>query len=321
MNAKMKKLIPAALILLVVGALIMVAALFSMKFDFRRLATKSVETKTYTPEGDFDDILIGTNTAELRFLPSEDGKLKVVCVEEKGREHIVSTLSGKLTIQEVDTREWYEQLGIGAEKTSVTVYLPGKEYGKLNLRTSTGDVDIPDSFRFADVLMSASTADIRFRADVEGSVSIQTSTGSITLSGLRAGSLDLQASTGHITVKETTVEGNVTLRASTGDVELNDLSCAEVKVKTSTGDVDFGFVLASESLRAETTTGRVTFDRSDAPEIYVETDTGDVRGTILTPKIFEADTDTGKVKLPASAPGGRCVLKSDTGSFELALVG
>ena len=72
MNRRLRKLIPAALILLVVGALIMVAAMFSMKFDFRRLGTRRNVTNTYTPAGDFEDILIGIDTAELTFLPSED---------------------------------------------------------------------------------------------------------------------------------------------------------------------------------------------------------------------------------------------------------
>ena len=321
MNRRLRKLIPAALILLVVGALIMVAALFSMKFDFRRLSTRKTVTSTHAPTGDFDDILISVDTADVVFLPSEDGKLKVVCVEEEGCEHIVSTLSGKLSIQAVDTRRWYEKAGVGGEETSVTVYLPKKEYGSLTLRTSTGDVEIPASFRFASVLMSGSTADIHLQADAEGSISIQTSTGSITLTGLQAASLDLQASTGQITVSESVISGAVEARASTGKISFTDLNCAEARVKTSTGDASFDFVLASESIRAETGTGDVRFQRSDALDIFVKTDTGDVTGTLLTTKLFEADTDTGKVKLPVSGPGGRCRLESDTGDFNISLVG
>ena len=321
MNRRLRKLIPAALILLVVGALIMVAALFTMKFDFRRLSTRRTVTNTYTPAGDFDDILIGVDTADVIFLPSEDGKLKVVSVEEEGCQHIVSTLSGKLTIQEVDTREWYEQIGVNSEPTSVTVYLPKKEYGALTLRTSTGDVSVPASFRFASVLITASTADIDIRANVEESISIRTSTGGITLAGLRAGSLDLTATTGHIRVSDSVVEGGVKVETSTGKVGFTDLNCAEAQVKTTTGDVDFTRVLVAESLRTETDTGDVRFDRSDAPEIRVKTNTGDVTGTLLTTKLFEADTDTGRVKLPASGPGGRCRLESDTGDFDISLVG
>ena len=70
MNTTMKRILLAGLALLVVGALIMAAAMFSMKFDFRRLGTRKTVTNTYTPAGDFEDILIGTDTAEITFLPS-----------------------------------------------------------------------------------------------------------------------------------------------------------------------------------------------------------------------------------------------------------
>ena len=321
MNRRLRKLIPAALILLVVGALIMVAAMFSMKFDFRRLGTRRTVTNTYTPAGDFEDILIGIDTAELTFLPSEDGKLKVICVEEEGMQHVVAVSDGTLSIQAVDTQRWYEKIGVGGEKTSVTVYLPKKEYGALTLKTSTGDVTVPAAFRFRSVLMTGSTADIDFRAFTEGSVSIRTSTGDISLDGLQADSLDLTASTGHIRVSASVIAGSVKVQTSTGEVGFTDLNCADARVKTTTGEVDLTRVLASASLRIETDTGDVSFDRSDAPEIRVETDTGDVTGTLLTPKAFEADTHTGRVKLPSSEPGGRCELKSDTGDFEISIAG
>ena len=321
MNRRLRKLIPAALILLVVGALIMVAAMFSMKFDFRRLGTRRTVTNTYTPAGDFEDILIGIDTAELTFLPSEDGKLKVICVEEEGLQHVVAVSDGTLSIQAVDTQRWHEKIGVGGEKTSVTVYLPKKEYGALTLKTSTGDVTVPAAFRFRSVLMTGSTADIDFRAFTEGSVSIRISTGDISLDGLKADSLDLTASTGHIRVSASVIAGSVKVQTSTGEVGFTDLNCADARVKTTTGEVDLTRVLASASLRIETDTGDVSFDRSDAPEIRVETDTGDVTGTLLTPKNFEADTDTGRVKLPRSEPGGRCELKSDTGDFEISIAG
>ena len=321
MNRRLRKLIPAALILLVVGALIMVAAMFSMKFDFRRLGTRRTVTNTYTPAGDFEDILIGIDTAELTFLPSEDGKLKVICVEEEGMQHVVAVSDGTLSIQAVDTQRWHEKIGVGGEKTSVTVYLPKKEYDALTLKTSTGDVTVPAAFRFRSVLMTGSTADIDFRAFTEGNVSIRISTGDISLDGLKADSLDLTASTGHIRVSASVIAGSVKVQTSTGEVGFTDLNCADARVKTTTGEVDLTRVLASASLRIETDTGDVSFDRSDAPEVRVETDTGDVTGTLLTPKAFEADTHTGRVKLPSSEPGGRCELKSDTGDFEISIAG
>ena len=316
-----KRILLVGVALLVVGALIAAAALASMHFDFRRLGTRQTVTNTYAPAGDFRDILLSLNTEKLSFLPSEDGKLRVICVEEEGLQHVVTVSDGVLGIQTVDTRKWYEHIGVNFGETSVTVYLPNKDYGALTLGTDTGDVTLPADFRFESVLMTASTGDIDLRADVEGNVSIRTSTGDISLNGLQADSLDLTASTGHVRVSDCTVEGNVKAQTSTGKVGFTDLRCARAQVTTTTGEADFIRVLASESFRIETDTGDVRFDRSDAPEIRVETDTGDVRGTLLTPKTFDYSTDTGRVKLPGSEPGGRCELKSDTGDFEITIAG
>lgn len=321
MKTTMKRIALAGLALLVLGALISTAALASMKFDFRRLSTRRNVTNTYTPDGDFKDILVSTGTAKVSFLPAEDGKCTVVCVEEEGRQHVVTVAKGALSIQEVDTQKWYDQVGVGFEGTSVTVYLPKKDYASLTLRTDTGDVTVPAAFRFESVLMTASTADIDFRAFTEGAIGIRTSTGNISLSGLQAGALDLTASTGHVRVSDSVVEGSMKVQTSTGKVGFTDLNCAQAQVKTTTGEVDLTRVLVSDSLEIETDTGDVTFDSSDAPEISVETNTGDVTGTLLTPKTFEADTDTGKVKLPRSEPGGRCRLKSDTGDFAIGIAG
>ena len=321
MNAKRNRVLLTGACLLVVGALIALAALASMKFDFRRLGTRQTVTNTYTPTGDFQDILVDIDTEELCFLPAEDGKCRVVCVEEEGMQHVVTVSKGALSIQRVNTRKWYDQIGFGGEKTSVTVYLPKKEYASLTLRTDTGDVTVPAGFRFTSVVMTGSTADIDFGANVEGSIGIRTSTGHIALSGLRAETLDLTASTGRISVSDSVIEGKVSVQVSTGKVSFTDLSCAEAQVTATTGNVDLTRVLVSEQLRVETDTGDVRFERSDAPEIHVKTNTGDVTGSLLTPKIFEAHTDTGKVKLPRSEPGGRCELESDTGDFEIEIVG
>ncbi len=321
MKTTTKRILLVGVALLVVGALIALAALASMHFDFRRLSTRQTVTNTYAPTGDFRDILLSLNTEKLSFLPSEDGKLRVVCVEEEGLQHVVTVSDGVLGIQSVDTRKWHEHIGFNLGETSVTVYLPNKDYGALTLGTDTGDVTLPADFRFESVLMTASTGDLDLRADVEGSVSIRTSTGDIRLDGLQADSLDLQASTGHIRVSGCEIAGSVKVQTSTGEASFTDLSCADAQVTTTTGEVDLVRVLASESFRIETDTGDVRFDRSDAPEIRVETDTGDVTGTLLTPKTFEYDTDTGKVRLPRSEPGGRCELKSDTGDFDIGIAG
>ena len=69
----------------------------------------------------------------------------------------------------------------------------------------------------------------------------------------------------------------------------------------------------------ESDTGRIELLGFDAEEIFIETDTGDVFGTLLTEKVFIAESDTGDVSVPKTASGGRCEIISDTGNIEIEI--
>ena len=74
-----------------------------------------------------------------------------------------------------------------------------------------------------------------------------------------------------------------------------------------------------EKLSVERTTGNVKFSACDAAEISFKTDTGDVNGTLLSDKIFMAQTDTGRVNVPQTITGGRCEITTTTGNIRIQL--
>jgi DUF4097 and DUF4098 domain-containing protein YvlB len=107
---------------------------------------------------------------------------------------------------------------------------------------------------------------------------------------------------------------------STGDTKLQDVTCRSLVSNGSTGDIFLKNVLAVEKFHVERSTGDVNFELSDAAEIDVETDTGDIEGSLLTDKIFITRTDTGRVRVPDSAGGGRCELTTDTGDIRISIL-
>ena len=46
---------------------------------------------------------------------------------------------------------------------------------------------------------------------------------------------------------------------------------------------------------------------------------GNVTGTLLTDKIFLAQSDTGRVDLPKTVGGGKCEITTDTGNIEISV--
>ena len=51
----------------------------------------------------------------------------------------------------------------------------------------------------------------------------------------------------------------------------------------------------------------------------VTTDTGDVKGTLLSDKIFFAETKTGRKDVPKTTAGGKCEIKTDTGDIIISV--
>lgn len=300
MSDTKKKLIKIAGILVLVGLAIFWAAMVIMKFDFNRLSTMKFETNTYKVEEDFDNISIEVETEEVAFVPSEDGKCKVVCEEPQRVKHSVEVKNGTLKIRSEDKRKWYDYIGIGFWETSVTVYLPKDSYDQLTMVSATGDIEMPEDFSFEDVNITASTAEITWEASVEKTLGIYTSTGDITLQSVCTNKM-------------------IEVSTSTGEIKLNDVTCENIDAGSSTGDITLKNVIAKDGICIGTSTGDVEFDGSDAEWISVNTTTGDVSGTLLSDKIFMVDTSTGKIEVPKTTTGGKCEIETNTGDIELTI--
>lgn len=65
------------------------------------------------------------------------------------------------------------------------------------------------------------------------------------------------------------------------------------------------------------TTGSVHLDGCDAAALSIETSTGDVAGSLLTEKVFAAETSTGKIDVPKSTTGDLCEIKTSAGSIRM----
>lgn len=291
-----------------------------INWDFSKLSTVKYEENTYEFDGQVKDISVKTDTANVELLPSEEDGISVLCYEEKNARHTVTTEDGVLKIELCDERKWYEHIGINFGTPKITVKLPQGEYGEMKIKLSTGDTVVPDSFSFESVDISGSTGDVAFNADALGDVRIKVSTGNISVEDISTKSMDLSVSTGHITVTNAVCNEQISVKVSTGKAKISDVSCQSFVSEGSTGDIYLGGVIASEKLSVERSTGDVAFDGCDGGEIRVKTDTGDVTGTLLSEKVFFANTDTGNVDVPKSIDGGKCEITTSTGDIEIKVI-
>ena len=308
-----------AVFLVLLGCILFVGVMTTLKWDFSKLSTVKYETNTYEISESFGDISLTTDTADIVFALSGDGKCRVECYEDENAKHSVSVENDTLVIKINNQKSWYDYIGFHLGSPKITVYLPKTEYSALIIRESTGNIKISKDFAFVNTDISLTTGNADFRASASKSIKIKTSTGNIHVENVSAGSLDLSVTTGMITISSVICEGDITVGVSTGNAILTDISCENVLSNGTTGNISLNHVIATEKFSIERSTGYVKFNGCDATELYVKTSTGNVTGSLLTDKVFITDTSTGSVNVPKTIVGGRCEIKTSTGDIKIAI--
>lgn len=307
-----------AISLILIGSVIII----SVTANNRELIKRGgqYETNTYELKEAFESISIDTDIFDVALVPTEEKYCKVVCCESKKLNHSVAVRDKTLVIEKNDSRAWYEHIMLfTVSSPKITVYLPQTDYASLMIRSSTGDVDIPDNFGFESIDVTASTGDVRCRASASGGIKIHLSTGDIRLEGVNASELDLSASTGRIIVSSVTCEGEIKVGVSTGDARLTGVTCQRITSTGSTGDIFLENVTAAETIYLKRSTGDINFEKCDAAELFLNTSTGDIRGSLLSDKVFIAHSSSGNVNVPSTTSGGKCEADTNTGDIRITI--
>lgn len=305
---------------LVVSGIAIIGGVSTMiGFDFNMLSTNDYETNEHVITDEFDKISIVTNTADVKFVVSEDESVKIVCHERQKVKHRVSVNDGDLLIQRHDERKWYDYIGISWQSAEITVYMPKSMLVDLKIETNTGKVDIPKGYKFESIDIKTDTGGVKLFCSANGEVKVRSDTGYVNIQGSTASLYDVHVSTGNVSLTNVRSSGNVKVGVTTGKTVAKLVRCASFISKGDTGDVSMTDVVAKEKFSIERSTGDVVFSKCDAEEISVLTDTGDVRGTLLSSKVFIVRTDTGDVFVPETTEGGKCKITTDTGDVRITV--
>ena len=290
-----------AIFFILSGMIVLCAAAFSVHWDFKKFNTQKYETKLYDISEDFRHIAIKNDIADIVFLPSEDETCKVICHEQENFRYSVTVRNETLLIEITDERKWYNYIGINfGEESELTVYLSKEDFASLSIQGSTGDLEIPQNFKFQNADISVSTGDIHFYADVSENLIVKTGSGDIALENIHC-------------------MGEIQISVSTGNVKLKNITCKTLMSTGNTGKIVLKNVIASEKFSIKRSTGDVKFDGCDAAEISVATGTGDVSGTLLSEKKFMPKTSTGDIEVPKTENGGLCEITTSTGDIEIMI--
>ena len=319
MSRKTKTWLIITVSLIGLGCILFGGVMTVLNWDFTKLGTMKYETNSHSLEEAIIDINIATKTADVIIRPSGEEEISVICYEQTRAKHTVAIKDGVLEIRMADERKWYDYIGINFRSPRITVSIPQGQYGALSVLGSTGRVNIPAGYGFASMDVSVSTGNVTCTASVTDEMKIKSTTGSIHLQELSADTLAISTSTGKITAQKVSCAGAVSLKISTGDINLTDFRCQSLTAKGDTSDILLKDVVVEEMMSVDTDTGKVKFDHCDAGEMQIKTDTGSVTGSLLSPKIFFAEADTGKIDVPKTTTGGKCEITTDTGDIRITV--
>ena len=317
--SKTKKTILIGLLIIIVGAVIFIGAFAALGFDFNKLSTVKYQTNTHDITENFKNISIDTPSSDVTIVFTEDGGCKAVCYEDEKYNNSVEVQSDTLVIKTPD-KIWYDNIGnISFDNAEITLYLPAKEYGSLNVNASSGEINVSGALSFESVKLTGNSSDINCSGITVSAVEITVSSGDIKVSDLTAGTMKLSAVSGNIEVNSTDAEGVAEIKATSGDVKIADTQCNGLIAETSSGDIKLTNVIAVNNFSLQSNSGDVNFDRCDAGEISMKTDSGDVKGTLLSEKVFVYKTSSGKVNLPGTVTGGKCSIETGSGDINIEI--
>ena len=214
---------------ILIGSIIFLGVMTMLKWDFNKLSTVKYETNVYEINEKFNDISVNVKTANVTFSACNDSKISVECFEQKNVKHTVNVIDGKLVINAVDTRKWYEYIGFSFKTPKVTVYLPLSEYGMLNIKSNTGNIQMPKGLVFESIDVSLNTGKFLCETSAMKDVKIKSTTGDIYIKDLSANSLDLAVTTGDIVVQSVTCQSFAKIKVNTGDSKISDMKCESLQ--------------------------------------------------------------------------------------------
>ena len=275
-------------------------------------------TNTHNIDEEFHNFVLDSSTADIEFKISEDSLNKVVCVENEKHNHTVKVEDDVLYINEIKDRKWYDFFDF-VLNLKITIYLTNTDYGRLNIKSSTGSILIPDTFSFTSANLKLSTGNVNLGANFSQDLTIELSTGNVNLNAVEATNININGSTGNINLDNVSASEDIVVVNSTGNVNMTATTADNLDIKLSTGSTILTDTIIQNSITIKASTGNVRLDDSDADNLSIKTSTGYVKGTLLTSKVFDASSNTGEINVPKTTTGGLCEVTTTTGNIEIQI--
>jgi len=198
-----------------------------------------------------------------------------------------------LTIKNGKQKLRFTAFRLFSSSTRVEIYLPDNYHEKLNIETSSGNINSDLSLTFSEFAASSSSGNIKINEVYSDRISASASSGNITfqvaegnrqfsttsgnikvLDGI--GDSNFDASSGNITVKK--ASGHIEAEASSGNIDIID-SVGGGDLSTTSGNIKFELTSLTGDVELTASSGdvRVIFPNEASFDFTAKTSSGDIR--------------------------------------------
>ncbi len=320
----MKKITKASLIvslvLLLAGGSLVFFSLSRAEFDWNKLTVNAEnETYDYAVSGAIQGIRIDTKQADVRVVRSTNSACTVRAKVSSRDACTAETEDGVLTVTCVDDPHlpWYKRFWRQDDMT-VTVFLPGDAYERLEIATGSGDVYVSDALSFAAARAKTGSGDVEFIAPVTDGLSVTTSSGDVAVKRMGCKNISLTTESGEVFL-DTCRSESVSVVSSSGFLTISKCSVRNMQTNTASGGIVFSQVEASEQIRATSSSGDILFMYSSTADLNITAKSGDVTGTLTEPMLFDVRSDSGDISVPVSGGTNRCTVRTGSGDVTFVL--
>lgn len=343
MKKAKKILIFVALAMILTGVFCIAFVGFRLKGNWKELTPAGTYIKrVYDVEQDYSVIDIRSIKQNLNVVKSDDERTHYVSFEKDELTYNVKVENDTLIIEPVYSADLLD-LDLSFAPAPNELQLPKKEYEKFQAKTGDSNLIVADPFVFRETNILCASGNVYLYDTQSEEVIVNNTSGNVTAERVKFGQTDIDVGSGIVTLNSTEItgdlivsvmsgnifgEGNHWKNASLGSVsgnvclgseEFDENTGGDLTLGSESGNIELTRIIVGGNLIVRAKSGGIRLERSDAVNMELSAGSGNIKGTLLTPKMYEATAGFGNVNVPPDdRTGGICIAKTESGNINLS---
>lgn len=141
------------------------------------------------------------------------------------------------------------------------VYIPSSFANKLNVTTSSGNIDVQD-FKFSEEILHATSGNINAKSLNADNLEIKTTSGNISVDTVKSAKAAINSNSGDLKISQ--IDSKSTDMGNTsGKITVNNFVSSIINATSTSGNINLENIKVDESINIESISGEISSDFSD----------------------------------------------------------